>query len=313
MKRPYLHFGLILLSLAATVGCNRSSVVMPDAYGPRPPAADSSPYSDRVIEYVPAPGQFINSAMVGFDGSEDSDAAAVRYADRRLHSEDKTQRGMISLGGFGGYVVVGFDHSIQAAGGYEGYDFSIAGNQFSGSSEPGVVWVMPDIDGNGKPDDGEWYELRGAYDTESQRGYSVTYFRPQNASDPVAWRDSAGQEGEIARIAAHEQDYFPVWIAGESYTLSGTLLPDKSGTLPSGRFTTGDYGWGYADNWGDDMVESPRQKNFFRISDAVNSEGEPAGLQYIDFVKVQTGVNIQGGAGVGELSTEVSAFRDENL
>ena len=40
---------------------------------------------------------------------------------------------------------------------------------------------------------------------------------------------------------------------------------------------------------------------------------EAAGLDYIDFVKVQTGVNIQGGAGIGELSTEVSRFRDENL
>lgn len=25
-------------------------------------------------------------------------------------------RGMVSLGGFGGYIVVGFDHSIQASG-----------------------------------------------------------------------------------------------------------------------------------------------------------------------------------------------------
>ena len=67
---------------------------------------------------------------------------------------------MVSLGGFGGYIVVGFDHSIQASGGYGGYDFSITGNQFSGSSEPGVVWVMPDENGNGEPDDGPWYELR---------------------------------------------------------------------------------------------------------------------------------------------------------
>ena len=87
----------------------------------------------------------------------------------------------------------------------------------------------------------------------------------------------------------------------ESYTLSGTLLPDRSGTLENGRFTTGDYGWGYADNWGEDMLEAPKQKNFFRISDAVDAAGEAAGLDYIDFVKVQTGVNIQGGAGIGEL------------
>lgn len=313
MKTPCIHSCLALLSLAAAISCNRSSVVMPDTYGPRPPAEESSPFSDRVIEYMPGPGQFINSSVVGFDGTEHSGDAALRYADRRLHDPDRSRRGMITLGGFGGYVVVGFDHSIQAAGSYGGYDFSITCNQFSGSSEPGVVWVMPDVNGNGKPDDGEWYELVGAYYAESQRDYAVTYFRPQNAEDPVKWRDSEGQEGEIERVSAHLQDYFPAWIGQESYTLSGTLLPDRSGTLPDGRFTTGDYGWGYADNWGSDMAESPKQKNFFRISDAVDREGNAAGLKYIDFIKVQTGVNIQGGAGVGELSTEVSAFRDENL
>ena len=43
------------------------------------------------------------------------------------------------------------------------------------------------------------------------------------------------------------------------------------------RITTGDYGWGYADNWGSDMAESPKQKNFFRIADAVDASGAPAG------------------------------------
>ena len=251
--------------------------------------------------------------MVGFDGNETGPQAALEYADRRLHSVDASLRGMVSLGGFGGYIVVGFDHSIQASGGYGGYDFSITGNQFSGSSEPGVVWVMPDENGNGEPDDGPWYELRGAYSDSSVRSYSVTYYRPDREDTAVRWRDSEGHEGEIARVSSHPQSYYPKWMTEESYTLSGTLLPDRSGTLENGRFTTGDYGWGYADNWGEDMLEAPKQKNFFRISDAVDAAGEAAGLDYIDFVKVQTGVNIQGGAGIGELSTEVSRFRDENL
>ena len=152
-----------MLLAGMLLGCNRSGVVMPETYGPRPPHEGSSPYSDRVIAYVPAPGQFINDAMVGFDGNETGPQAALEYADRRLHSVDASLRGMVSLGGFGGYIVVGFDHSIQASGGYGGYDFSITGNQFSGSSEPGVVWVMPHENGNGEPDDGPWYVLRGAY------------------------------------------------------------------------------------------------------------------------------------------------------
>lgn len=305
---------LFLLATCAVlvVACNKSRVVMPELEGPRPPQEDSSPYSDRVIEYRPAPGQFINNTMMGFTGSEATAEDLRLYADQRLHPSDGSAARMISLGGFGGYVVVGFDHSIQATGSCEGYDFSVTGNQFSGSSEPGVVWVMPDENGNGLPDDGEWYELQGRYAAEARHNYAVTYYRPEADDQPVRWSDSEGNEGEIERVPTHEQAYYPLWEEA-SYTLTGTCLPDRSGTGDDGRFSTGDYGWGYADNWGEDMLQSPKTKNFFRIADAVDSEGQPVELKYIDFVKVQTGVNIQGGMGVGELSTEVSRFRDENL
>ena len=68
----------------------------------------------------PLRGQFINDAMVGFDGNETGPQAALEYADRRLHSVDASLRGMVSLGGFGGYIVVGFDHSIQRRVGMAG-------------------------------------------------------------------------------------------------------------------------------------------------------------------------------------------------
>lgn len=295
--------------------CNSSTVEMQEFYGPRPPKADSNAGSNRVIEYMPAPGQFINNTLSGFAG-EDTQEKALAYADRMLHSADYTKKGLVSLGGFGGYIVVGFDHSIQVSASAGGYDFSITGNSFPGSSEPGIVWVMPDENGNGIPDDGVWYELMGAYYNESDRGYEVTYHR--ETDELVSWSDNKGKKGAITRNSTHKHDYFPAWINGD-YTLSGTLLPDKSGTLESGRFTTGDYAWGYADNWSEkDMIEKPKpsapySKNFFRIADAVNSQGTPARLKYIDFIKVQTGVNVQGGAGVGELSTEVMAVTDENL
>lgn len=61
---------------------------------------------------------------------------------------------MISLGGFGGYVVVGFDHTIANVVGKR--DFRVLGNAFysadnpdinapeGGSCEPGVVMVAYD-------------------------------------------------------------------------------------------------------------------------------------------------------------------------
>ena len=45
---------------------------------------------------------------------------------------------------------------------------------------------------------------------------------------------------------------------------------------------------------------------------AVNADGTPANLQYIDFVKVQTAIN-HATALLGEVSTEVLGMADETL
>ena len=74
---------------------------------------------------------------------------------REVDTKGNPSPNWVSLGGFGGYIVVGFDHSIDNSG---DYDLGILGNSFSGSSEPGIVWVMQDENGNGLPDD-TWYEL----------------------------------------------------------------------------------------------------------------------------------------------------------
>lgn len=82
---------------------------------------------------------------------------------------------MVSLGGFGGYIVVGFDHTIENKSGL--CDFRVLGNAFYangasdyGSSEPGVIQVCYDANGNGLPDDG-WYEIAGSsYLTEKKPG-----------------------------------------------------------------------------------------------------------------------------------------------
>ena len=65
---------------------------------------------------------------------------------------------LVSLGSFGGYVTFGFDHPVVNVPGE--YDLQICGNAFKsdslavsgGSSEPGVVMVGIDKDGDGVPD-----------------------------------------------------------------------------------------------------------------------------------------------------------------
>lgn len=271
------------------------------------PTVDPPTYSVIVYEYRPAPGQFINNQSVArFTGAETTAEAAAAYAQRRLDGHK-----FVSLGAFGGYIVVGFGQSVPNSG---RYDFAVEGNAFDSASgtsnEPGIVWVMADTNGNGLPDD-TWYELRGSETglPETVQDYRVTYTRPTGAGEPVAWSDSDGQSGTIERVADHKQDsYYPAWIADDSYTLSGTRLASKSiRNSTTGLWENPPFAWGYADNKGSDMLGGSGQRVGFKIANAVRADGSPAELEAIDFVKVQTGVHQQCGP-LGELSTEVVGF-----
>ena len=236
------------------------------------------------------------------------------------------ERGIwVSLGGWGGYIVVGFDHSIENSDeGYrDGYNFSNQGNQFKGSSEPGIVWVMQDTNGNTLPDD-EWYELKGSEygKEETIQDYAVTYYRPAYPGADVQWKDNRGAKGCIDYLAQfHTQScYYPNWVDADDYVLYGTCLKsrtyDQSG---NGSYWVNDsYDWGYVDNFGEDRLSNDENagagacKTYFKISNAVKADGTPADLKYIDFIKVQTGVNVKAGW-LGENSTEVFGFTDENI
>ena len=279
-----------------------------DFYRPKNGASQAD--WNKVIEYTPAPGQFINELKTGgFDASHVTPEAAVSYAESRLMED-----GWVSLGGFGGYVIVGFDHSIDNS---RTYDFGIISNAFDGSSEPGVVWVMQDENGNGYPDD-TWYELAGSETGkfETYRDYAVTYYRPSAPKMPVQWTDNYGNNGEIDYLQQfHNQDYYyPLWIGTDSYTLTGTRLEarnyDQSGN--GSYWIQPHYDWGYADNFSPSDFNSENKANLFRISNAIDFEGNHVNLSHIDFVKVQCAVNSKSGW-LGELSTEVCGFYDYSL
>jgi len=277
----------------------------------RPKSGASSARWTRVFEFRAAPGQFVNEYYTATTPEE-----ACTYAEGRLAA-----RNYVSLGGFGGYIVVGFDHSIDNTG---GYDFAVCGNSFDTSSEPGIVWVMQDENGNGLPDD-TWYELSGSEHgrEETLRDYAVTYYRPEGPNMSVAWTDNRGNSGTIDYLQQfHRQEYYyPLWVKEPSYTLRGTRLKernyDQSGN--GSYWVQPPYDWGYADNFSpvdrltdDDNHDAGVNANHFKISNAVDFAGRPAALKYIDFVKVQTGLNTKSGW-LGENSTEVFDFYDYSL
>ena len=236
----------------------------------------ASPYISRVWEYMPAPGQFVHS-MPEYEEGDDAN-------DMRMKAEEAiadNNRGMISLGGWGGYVVFGFDHMVLNMP--DANDLIVLGNAFEGSSEPGIVLVSHDANGNGRPDD-EWYELAGSEYTNPAtiHNYSVTYSRQKEGKN------------------------YPQWIEENSITFTGSRLPDNYEDL-SGEgtyYVLYAYPFGYADNHPNNSVSAQLD-----IARAVKADGTPANLQGIHFVKVYTALHQQAGW-LGETSTEIMGAED---
>ncbi len=318
MQIKYTVFLSLAAALISLAGCGKDHDLDEPDLPDTPtivPSGPTSPYASHVFEYTPAPGQFINESRTGGmpeDISSPQEAAA--WAESRLEA------GLfVSLGAFGGFITVGFDHEVVNSKG--DYDFAVCGNAMldasgaGGSNEPGIVYVMRDENGNGLPDD-IWYELKGSEfsDPSTVRDYSVTYYRPKSAESPVEWTDNLGNTGSIDYLKPfHPQaSYYPSWIESDTYTLSGTCLKSRTEKDPStGFWSNPPFGGGYADNMGDDNIslDNAPQANRFRISDAVDTDGNPVDLPGIDFVKIQTGVNSKAGP-LGEVSTEVLGIFD---
>jgi hypothetical protein len=300
------HTVVVTMTNAYTTSSQQLTVEVAPAEGRyyRASSTSSEANWNTVYAYLPGPGQYVNE---GYTATTMEEACA--YATTRLSSNS-----YISLGGFGGYVVVGFDHSIDNSG---DYDFAIQGNSFDGSSEPGIVWVMQDENGDGLPND-TWYELRGSETgkTTTLQNYAVTYYRPKAVGMSVSWQDNQGQSGTVDYLGTyHNQDYYyPNWVSTASYTLRGTRLAannyDQSGN--GTYWINPSFEWGYADNYSSVDRLKGDATNFFKISNAMTYDGQAANLRYIDFVKVQTGVNAKSGW-LGEISPEVLGVYDYHL
>ena len=61
-----------------------------------------------------------------------------------------------------------------------------------------------------------------------------------------------------------------------------------------------------------DNANAAANANHFKISNAIDANGNKVDLKYIDFIKVQVGVNAKSGW-LGEVSTEVFGFFDYSM
>ncbi|MDH6309555.1 hypothetical protein M2451_001921 [Dysgonomonas sp. PFB1-18] len=285
-------------------------------------ATEYSAYIATVFDYLPAVGQFVNELPSCEDG--DTKETIRKKAEDAIKGPNSS---MIHLGGFGGYVTFGFDHTIVNVPGKR--DFRVKGNAFwsaanpnpeapgrGGNCEPGIIMVAYDKNGNGKPDDDEWYEIAGSeYNKPATiKNYEITYYKPQNETEEatdeyIMWEDNQGNSGYKAKNMFHRQSYYPSWITEDKITFKGTLLPnnaiDESGQ--GSYWVLYAYDWGYADN-----APNSDDESAIDISWAVDKNGNKVHLPGIDFVKVYTGVNQEAGW-LGEVSTEVAGAEDLHL
>ena len=263
----------------------------PDTAQQQDTAKLCSPYISRVYEYLPAVGQFVN-VLPKYEEGDDAESMCRKCEQAIANNAG----GMICLGGWGGYVTFGFDHSVENREGYDirilGNAFLMSGNEAYGSSEPGIVMVSRDDNKNGLPDD-KWYELKGSMydDPTTLHNVSKTYTR----------------ESDTIRNPFHLQPYYPQWIEAESITFTGARLAPLTEKI-SGQSVQRILDFGYVDNKPNTDIDGTS----FDISWAVDADGKSISLPCIDFVRIYTAVDENNGA-TGELSTELTGAIDLHI
>lgn len=260
-----------------------------------------------VDEYLPAPGQYVNTLPEYTNG--DTQQSMNKKAADLLKNGD-----MVTLGAYGGHVIFHFDHTVVNVPGQK--DFAVYGNAYlapdksnGGNAEPGIVQVAYDKNMNGKADDDEWYELAGSAYSTSTHNYQITYTRASMQDTP--WTDNQGKSGVVARNGYHTQEYYPQWISAPTLSFTGTLLPANAkneGTGTTQYWVLYCFDWGYTDNY----PNTDEDKCSFDIAWAVDKDGKNVILPGIDFIRVYCGEN-QTCGWIGETSTEVSGAKDLHL
>lgn len=287
----------------------------------------------EVLEYHPAPGQFVNTMPAADENSTQEDVN--RGCEEQLNSDGP----LVHLGTYGGYITVKFDHPIENK---PGSDFLILGNGFyanadpiygsetiGGSIEPGIVYV-----GVGKNlESAQWYELAGSeYYTSEIHDFQITYHKPTAESGPhtlftstydnyikweCSWTDKNGERrdstGYHMKNAYHRQTYWPMWEGKEELTFMGGKLPNNAiETSGKGtywvlyRYAKDAYGYVDACAAKDSLYSS------FDIDWAVDDEGNQVVLDHVDFIRVKTGI-FQYCGWLGETSTEINTIADLHL
>lgn len=292
----------------------------------------------KVIEYCPAPGQFINN-LPSID-------AGMSQEERLKVCEEQLEDGNpVCLGAAGGYITLSLDQPIKNG---KGSDLRILGNAFysqndpvygdatiGGNVEPGIVYAGV----GASPETAQWYELAGSeYYTTQRHNFKITYHKPTAETGDhslpysifdeyirfaASWTEPDGtpcdSTGYLMKNSFHMQSYWPQWEDKEEMTFHGSRLPDNAINYGGDgsdadnpqywvtyRYASDSYGYADAAPNSDDTYTT------FDLDWAVDKNGNPVNLDHADFIRIQTGVLQQCGW-TGETSTEIAGLVNLHL
>ncbi len=289
-----------------------------------------SPFATRVIDYSPAPGQFVNDPAL-------NDPARATGAPQGGGTAQPNNESVVTLGGFGGSITLGFDHTVlddpRNALGLDAIVFGnaywVGGNYDRHWAECATIEIGLDVNRNGLADD-PWYLIPGSHLTDHRPARTVvswdddtddTTFPPSAASWIPAgasgeWTTSAyelpasifGSIVVVNPVAGTGREaifgyaeYSPTLVLGD---LNGDDMVDDPLLLPEEFFTTPD------DPFVTGITPGSGGGNAFDIAWAMDaSSGELVDLPGFDFIRITTAVNSVSPI-FGEKSAEIDAVSD---
>lgn len=288
------------------------------------------PFATRVVDYSPAPGQFVNNSHFN-----EATLALGSPFPGGLPPADESF--LLTLGGFGGSVTLAFDHTvIDDPLNYFGMDAIVFGNAFWVNGNPNDHWaecatieISLDVNNNGNADDG-WYLIPGSHILDAVGQFVV-----------VTWDDDVAD----GTFPPAFDTWIPVGSSGtwttEAYELPADLFGTPVVTNPSddpdveGIFGYAEYSptLRLGDLDGDGAIDDPAisPEEFYTVPDdplvvgmtpgsgggdafdiawAIDpATGELADLPGFDFIRITSAVNVVLGP-LGERSAEIDAVAD---
>lgn len=297
--------------------------------------AGGSWFATSVLDYSPAPGQFVNSAQY-------NNPARVLGPPTGGGTQSPDNSGVVTLGGFGGSITIGFDRPIHNdPRNPMGLDLIIFGNASYVSGDPNrrfaecaIIEVSRDDNHNGLADDA-WYLVSGSHLAAPFAASLFTMTWDNDTSDSTNGPTLASwlPPGTPAFPPLHVWQTTAHRLPASVFGLAPVLVnPNGPGAQIEGV-------WGYADHTptlllgdldGDNVVDDAAlaPEDFYTVPDdpfavgispgsgggdaidiawAVDAAtGAPANLDRIDFVRITNPVHALLGP-VGEWSAEIDA------